>query len=50
MASDLESQMVSVERVQSYAEMPQEADHKTPRDPPSYWPSEGRWVGGQLDE
>ena len=41
MASDLESQMVSVERVRSYSSMPQEAAHHTARDPPSFWPTQG---------
>ena len=41
MASDLESQMVSVERVRAYAAMPQEAPHTTPQDPPASWPQKG---------
>jgi ABC-type multidrug transport system fused ATPase/permease subunit len=35
MASDLESQMVSVERIRSYCSMPQEAPHYTLQDPVS---------------
>ena len=43
MASDLESQMVSVERVDAYSKMPQELPHDLPTDPPAdAWPSEGR--------
>ncbi|RYG58976.1 hypothetical protein EON64_20730, partial [archaeon] len=58
MASDMESQMVSVERVKEYAEMPGEAPHYLPADPAlsnalsrgttsqlhsqSAWPKEGR--------
>lgn len=41
MASDLESQMVSVERVKTYSLMPQEAARTTPRDPKNVWPSRG---------
>lgn len=41
MASDLESQMVSVERVKSYADMVQEAPHYTSSDPDSSWPTAG---------
>lgn len=40
-ASDLESQMVSVERVEEYSSMAQEAPHYTPLDPPTYWPTKG---------
>eukprot|EP01038_Epipyxis_sp_PR26KG_P012636 gene12636-16943_t len=41
MASDLESQMVSVERIQSYALMPQEKSHYLTTDPKSPWPENG---------
>jgi ATP-binding cassette subfamily C (CFTR/MRP) protein 1 len=41
MASDLESQMVAVERIKTYATMPQEAAHFTDHDPPSSWPHSG---------
>jgi ATP-binding cassette subfamily C (CFTR/MRP) protein 1 len=41
MASDLESQMVSVERVTGYANMQQEAAHYTTHDPPPSWPAVG---------
>ena len=42
MASDLESQMVSVERVHEYAAMPTEGPaHLPDRDPPISWPSRG---------
>jgi ATP-binding cassette subfamily C (CFTR/MRP) protein 1 len=42
MASDMESQMVSVERVDKYARMEQERPHYLPQDPPpSAWPKEG---------
>jgi hypothetical protein len=41
MASDMESQMVSVERVATYSAMPQEAAHYTSFDPPSSWPTQG---------
>ena len=47
MASDLESQMVSVERVMAYANMPQEAAHVVSEyDPPvhSQWPARGEIV------
>lgn len=38
----LETNIVSVERVQEYAETTPEADWKTERSPPDGWPSEGR--------
>ena len=42
MASDLESQMVAVERIKVYANMPQEASHFIPEnDPSSDWPHSG---------
>mmetsp|Transcript_20744 Transcript_20744/g.29812 ORF Transcript_20744/g.29812 Transcript_20744/m.29812 type:complete len:1497 (+) Transcript_20744:45-4535(+) len=44
MASDLESQMVAVERVESFATMEQEAAHLKPLTDPSdesHWPTEG---------
>lgn len=41
MASDLESQMVSVERVIEYASLEQEHPHVMPNDPPPEWPTSG---------
>ena len=41
MASDMESQMVSVERVKSYSTMTQEAPHKLSQDPRMEWPHSG---------
>jgi len=41
MASDLESQMVSVERVMEYASLEQERPHVMPNDPPIEWPTSG---------
>ena len=41
MASDLESQMVSVERVIEYASLQQENPHIMPNDPPPEWPTSG---------
>ena len=42
MASDLESQMVSVERLREYIVMPHEAEHYLPlADPPPTWPAVG---------
>eukprot|EP01042_Synura_sphagnicola_P023106 gene23106-29453_t len=46
MASDLESQMVAVERINSYVKLPQEADHHKEGDPKSglVWPTNGAIV------
>jgi len=41
MASDLESQMVSVERIKTYSGIEQEAPHKLPGDPGGGWPHSG---------
>ncbi|CAM9655882.1 unnamed protein product, partial [Ectocarpus fasciculatus] len=41
MASDLESHMVSVERIKTYSNMPQEKAHHTINDPPEQWPQTG---------
>lgn len=44
MASDLESQMVAVERLETFATMDQEADHVKPSNDPSAesnWPQQG---------
>jgi ABC-type multidrug transport system fused ATPase/permease subunit len=41
MASDLESQMVSVERIHDFITMPKEKEHHTAGDPPSTWPARG---------
>lgn len=42
MASDLESQMVGVERLREYITAPQEAARFVPLgDPPPAWPSQG---------
>lgn len=43
MASDLESQMVSVERINAYTKMPQERPHVTSADPSKdVWPAVGK--------
>jgi ATP-binding cassette subfamily C (CFTR/MRP) protein 1 len=45
MASDLESQMVSVERISTFTAMEQEAAHYiADADPPTVWPRTGRLV------
>ena len=41
MASDMESQMVSVERINSYSTMEREASHKLSSDPKREWPHSG---------
>lgn len=51
MASDLESQMVAVERIESFAAMEQEADHIKPESDPSKesgWPQNGELVMSKV--
>ena len=51
MASDLESQMVAVERIESFAAMEQEAEHIKPESDPSPesgWPQNGELVMSKV--
>lgn len=50
MASDLESQMVSVERVKAYSDMDQEAPHFSENDPSSTSPSSSTLSGVQSGQ